>query len=210
MGSLTLAQCRPVAAEPPKLTILGGTAEVAVRHDTTAEDQRLMVDPNAPYQPGHGYPVGYPPPQHGYGLPPLASWGLRFSAGVVDLLLFSAGWVFLLGLPIAALAVLTDQPNPGYITGYTVGRLYWLGAPLFWLVFGFFDGRGGTPGKRIFGLRVLRENDAQPITVGLGIGRKCLWALNSLCCLGFLWPLWDGRNQTLADKVVNTVVVRYG
>ena len=26
--------------------------------------------------------------------------------------------------------------------------------------------------------------------------------------LAYLWPLWDKRNQTLDDKMVNTIVVR--
>jgi hypothetical protein len=26
--------------------------------------------------------------------------------------------------------------------------------------------------------------------------------------LGYLWPLWDARRQTFADKVVRSVVVR--
>jgi hypothetical protein len=30
-----------------------------------------------------------------------------------------------------------------------------------------------------------------------------IWAL-----LDYLWPLWDGRNQTLHDKVANSIVVR--
>jgi len=28
------------------------------------------------------------------------------------------------------------------------------------------------------------------------------------CYLGYLWPLWDSKRQTFADKIVGTVVVR--
>ena len=28
-----------------------------------------------------------------------------------------------------------------------------------------------------------------------------------VCYLGWLWPLWDRRNQTFADKIMNTVVI---
>jgi hypothetical protein len=26
--------------------------------------------------------------------------------------------------------------------------------------------------------------------------------------IGYLWPLWDGKRQTFADKIVGTVVIR--
>ena len=28
-----------------------------------------------------------------------------------------------------------------------------------------------------------------------------------ICYLGWLWPLWDSRNQTIADKIMGTVVI---
>ena len=32
--------------------------------------------------------------------------------------------------------------------------------------------------------------------------------LDSLpCYLGYLWPLWDAKRQTFADKIMSTVVV---
>jgi hypothetical protein len=44
---------------------------------------------------------------------------------------------------------------------------------------------------------------------GMGIGRHLLHILDALpCYLGFLWPLWDGKRQTFADKIVKSVVVR--
>jgi hypothetical protein len=27
------------------------------------------------------------------------------------------------------------------------------------------------------------------------------------CYIGFLWPIWDSKRQTFADKIMNTVVV---
>ena len=38
--------------------------------------------------------------------------------------------------------------------------------------------------------------------------RQLAHVVDSLVCyLGWLWPLWDGRNQTLGDKIVGTVVI---
>jgi uncharacterized RDD family membrane protein YckC len=28
-----------------------------------------------------------------------------------------------------------------------------------------------------------------------------------ICYIGFLWPLWDTKRQTLADKIMQTVVI---
>ena len=53
--------------------------------------------------------------------------------------------------------------------------------------------------------------DGQPVGFGLAIGRQFLHILDSLpFYIGYLWPLWDERRQTFADKVADTVVVQAG
>ena len=43
---------------------------------------------------------------------------------------------------------------------------------------------------------------------GAGIGRFFLHIIDALpCYLGFLWPLWDAKRQTFADKVMGTLVI---
>ena len=43
---------------------------------------------------------------------------------------------------------------------------------------------------------------------GLCFVRQLAHIVDSLVCyLGWLWPLWDSRRQTLADKIMATVVV---
>jgi uncharacterized RDD family membrane protein YckC len=37
-----------------------------------------------------------------------------------------------------------------------------------------------------------------------------LWILPFGLLLSYLWPLWDSRNQTLHDKMANTIVVKSG
>lgn len=65
-------------------------------------------------------------------------------------------------------------------------------------------------GDRVVGQRLVREPSGQP----MGSGWSVFWRgvahfLDALpCYLGFLWPLWDSKKQTFADKVVGTVVVR--
>jgi uncharacterized RDD family membrane protein YckC len=79
-----------------------------------------------------------------------------------------------------------------------------------WAVLGVMVGSSGqTPGKRMNGVKVLRERDGQVIGVGTGIARQYAHIIDSLACLlGWLWPLWDRKRQTFADKIVSTVAIK--
>jgi uncharacterized RDD family membrane protein YckC len=64
-------------------------------------------------------------------------------------------------------------------------------------------------GHRAAGVRIVNANDGSPIGAGKAFGRYLLHYLDSaVCYLGFLWPLWDSKKQTWADKIVGTVSVR--
>jgi uncharacterized RDD family membrane protein YckC len=68
---------------------------------------------------------------------------------------------------------------------------------------------GQTIGKQVVGIRLIREQDGQPVGPGMAFIRGIAHILDSIPCdIGFLWPLWDAKNQTFADKVCNTVVVK--
>lgn len=64
-------------------------------------------------------------------------------------------------------------------------------------------------GDRVVGQRLVREATNQPMGSGWSVfGRQIAHILDALpCYLGFLWPLWDAKKQTFADKVLSTVVV---
>ena len=67
---------------------------------------------------------------------------------------------------------------------------------------------GQTVGKKQMGIRLLREQDGQVVGPGLSIGRAFVPIVDSLpCYIGWLFPLWDAKRQTLADKILHTVVV---
>jgi RDD family len=69
-------------------------------------------------------------------------------------------------------------------------------------------GRGQTPGKRLFGVRVIRL-DARPIGWWLAFERfGSYFASLSTGLLGFAQIFWDRNRQALHDKAVETVVVR--
>ncbi|MFI0898807.1 RDD family protein [Streptomyces sp. NPDC020983] len=190
------------------------------------------VPPQVPYgQPaGYGYqqPYGYPQPGGvPAGMPPLASWGARLGALLLDFLivnlvpvgLFLGGYLpFSIKVQDAyqkckdhgiARKNCPNVPDPTgtNVTLMVVGGILMLAALVF---LSYREGRTGqTPGRKIVGIRLLREYDGSTTGFGRAFGRRWLHALDSIpCALGYLWPLWDAKNQTWADKMVGTVVVR--
>ncbi|MFG2558250.1 RDD family protein [Streptomyces sp. NPDC048496] len=181
-------------------------------------------DPNNPYgqQPGYGYPqqapqgvpqqgYGYPqqpgqpygegyPQQPGYGAGPvLAHWGLRFAALLIDGLILCVPYILVgIGAGIGG--------TGGGILG-VIGFIAMIGLAI-WLL--YQEGTTGqTVGKKALGIRLLRESDGQPIGFGMAFVRRLAHFLDSFACyLGWLWPLWDAKKQTFADKVCSTLVVK--
>ena len=145
--------------------------------------------PQAPYgQAPYGQP-GYGTPQ----LPPssYANWGQRVVSFLIDTV---PG--FLLG----AIFVAAKVPAIGimfYIAGFA------------WALYNAYQAgaTGQSIGKKAMGIRLMRESDGQPIGGGLGIGRYFLHILDGLpCYLVYLWPIWDSKRQTGADKILHSVV----
>lgn len=133
---------------------------------------------------------------------PLASWGQRVGAYLLNGLFVLAFFVVV----VIASAILGAIADPlGALVGI-VGNLVGiaLGLYFYWL-----DGAAGaSPGKRVLGLRTVKTETGQPIGGGMGIVRAIAHIVDQLpCYLGFLWPLWDDKRQTFADKLVGTVVL---
>ncbi|MGI9123797.1 MAG: RDD family protein, partial [Mycobacterium sp.] len=53
--------------------------------------------------------------------------------------------------------------------------------------------------------RVVGESTGQPIGFGASVLRQLAHILDSFCSIGYLWPLWDAKRQTFADKIMHTV-----
>jgi uncharacterized RDD family membrane protein YckC len=139
-----------------------------------------------------------PPPQFGqpgatpqWTGPPLASWGQRAGAALIDYLV------------------------PGIVIGiiFQISRPLGLILDLGFLVFVIWNliqqgNTGQTVGKKQMGIKLLREQDGQVVGPGLSIGRAFVHIVDSLpCYIGWLFPLWDPKRQTLADKILHTVVI---
>lgn len=134
---------------------------------------------------------------------PLAEWGDRVVATLIDaLFLLVVGAI--VSLAAGVISVISD----------TLGALIWAlsstAASFYWLYLGYLEGiRGQSPAKAIRGLKVVRASDGQLLGGGMGVVRKIAHFVDSIICfIGYLFPLWDPMKQTIADKLVETVVIK--
>ena len=81
--------------------------------------------------------------------------------------------------------------------------VYLIYMPWFW-------GHGGqTPGLKIMHLRVVREQDGGPLSMGTAFVRLVgYWISGAVFYLGFIWILFDARRQGWLDKIAGTVVIQ--
>jgi len=171
----------------------------------------------APSAPGSSYPPppppgggSYPPPPPsagGYAPPPpgpairalpteaYTPWFTRVVAFVIDI------------IPYAVNQYCATRPS-------MIGQLaQWLThliglAYLLWN-YGYRQGTTGSSlGKSVMKVKVVSEVTGQPIGFGLSIVRQLAHFVDAIICyIGFLFPLWDAKRQTLADKIMTTVVL---
>ena len=76
--------------------------------------------------------------------------------------------------------------------------------------FGYRQGRtGSSVGKSALQLRVVDAASGEPIGFLRSVIRQFAHVADTLSLgLGYLWPLWDSKRQTFADKLASTVCVR--
>jgi uncharacterized RDD family membrane protein YckC len=166
--------------------------------------------PPAPY--GAGPPAGYAQPYAGetagyFMGRTLANWPQRVLAYLIDGLIA--------GIPLFLAGFLYD-PAPGETPSGASSLVVFLLYVVFLAVYIYnrciLQGRTGQSwGKQVLNIRLLRMQDGQPVGGGMAFLRDLCHILDGLPCIllpiGFLWPIWDARRQTFADKIINTVVV---
>jgi uncharacterized RDD family membrane protein YckC len=143
--------------------------------------------------------------------PGYAPWSMRVLAVLLD--------TAVVALPLAVGQVVVVLAGGDFLSGRVGGvsgpalAVYWAGA-LATVGLGIWDvvvrqGRTGqTWGKSWLRLRVVRGSDGSVIGPAMTAIRALAHVLDAIpCFLGFLWPLWDHRRQTFADKIVGTVVI---
>ena len=136
----------------------------------------------------------------------LAQWPQRALGGLIDFIALAIpGWIlYAIGGPkVDSTTGVTTGPN----VFYYLGVLYFLALSIYnrWY-------RGGTTGQTIgrgvAGVKLVKESTGQPIGMGMAFVRDIAHIVDSIICyVGWLFPLWDSKRQTLADKIVSTVVV---
>lgn len=182
-----------------------------------------------PPPPGPESPAAYggPVPPGGWQQPipqdqawvgqPLASWGSRAAALLIDWLILL---VPVIVLTIIVVAVATGSDTGALVTGILGGLAYLVVLFIYAPTLMARDGRhnGQTWGKQMIGIRVVRDN-GQRVGFGLAALREIvvkgllLSVVSSIIplipwLLDYLWPLWDDENRALHDMVVSTHVVR--
>jgi len=173
-----------------------------------------------PPPPGYGYQQQPPPP--GYGYQPqaaqgaYANWGYRVASSLIDGIIASVPVLVTYIVAIAIAAASQSGSSSGTVNPLTgvgaflvvVGYVITLGL-LIWNVFLRQGRTGQSLGKQALGTRLVSLQTGQPIGAGMAFVRYICHFLDGLpCYIGYLWPLWDEKRQTFADKIVGTVVVR--
>jgi uncharacterized RDD family membrane protein YckC len=148
---------------------------------------------------------------------PYSLWGRRAAAWVVDFAphllaaaVFGFGYArWLLGLFSQATTEADVTLAGDGLNTMVLGASLWLAAIAIqaysrWVL----GGRTGQSwGKRCVGIAVVSEQTGRPVGVANALVRDLVHLLDALCGVGYLWPLWDDRRQTLGDKLMRTVVV---
>lgn len=176
--------------------------------------------------PGYGAPPGYAPPGYppqGYaGAPAGVTFGgfwIRVGAYIID--------GFVIGIPVAiVLGIVFAMAMPGLMAGgqpqseeaiagavgifFVVYLLIFVGV---WLYEAMMTASpaGGTIGKRVVGVRVVRGSDGSQLTFGRATGRffaKVFITGIIPFGIGYMMAGFTDRKRALHDMIADTVVIK--
>jgi uncharacterized RDD family membrane protein YckC len=75
----------------------------------------------------------------------------------------------------------------------------------------YLGGQGQSFGKKALNLVLVAEATGRPVGTGKAFLRDVCHILDSIPCdIGWLFPIWDAKRQTFADKLMTTVVLVKG
>ncbi len=124
-----------------------------------------------------------------------ASWGTRAGAYLID------------SIPSAVLygiAVILAS------TSTTLTLIVELAAIAVWGYNRWFQqgSTGQSWGKKVLNIRLVSEETGAPLGTLMAFVRDLAHFIDIVICgIGFLFPLWDAKKQTIADKLIKTAVV---
>lgn len=137
----------------------------------------------------------------------IAGIGSRFLAVAIDAAIqICAG--LLVGIGLLALRFLAPSLAPAWMLAALI-------ASAFLLIYGYFllfeiFWRGQTPGKRLIGIRVIKET-GRPLAVAETIARNLLRILDQLpgfYAVGLVSAILNKQNKRLGDFVAGSIVIR--
>jgi uncharacterized RDD family membrane protein YckC len=155
---------------------------------------------------------------------PVAGWWSRVAARLIDefaqllaMLPYFIGLLMLVDAQggFSQVASGTVDPNRpvDHVTLYIGLGLMGLGGILS-LVFWIWNrviqqGRTGqSVGKMAMKIVLVSSRTGNPVGAGTAFIREIAHVVDGIFYVGYLWPLWDRRKQTLGDKLVGTVVAK--
>lgn len=113
---------------------------------------------------------------------------------------------------VAPVVVLNLLLAIGALTGGTTWRVMLVAGGYLWLLgfclwnSGYLQGTTGQSlGRRVASTKLVGIGTGEPVGPSRAVVRQICHLLE--LGIGFLRPLWDGKHQTVADKIVGTVVV---
>ncbi len=183
----------PVAWQPPAAPAVPPAAAPA---QPSWGDNPYAAPPMPPAP--SAAPMGFPtlPPAAGVGS--LAPWSQRAVGYLVDALIAAPGSLLL--------NLYSPLGNRGGGLLYFIGFIYTVAVALWnrWMK----GGQGQTIGRKVAGVTVLKESTGQPLGTAGAFVRDVAHLVDSVLCLvGWFFPLWDAKRQTIADKITGSVAV---
>ena len=124
----------------------------------------------------------------------LAGLGARFVASIID----GIALALLVTLLIAVLSM----------AGLTFVQFIGLALPVVYHWYFWTRRDGQTPGKSMVGIRVVKADGSELSDIDAFIRAIGYHVSAFLGCLGYIWAIFDGNNQTWHDKMAGTYVVR--
>jgi len=121
-----------------------------------------------------------------------AGFWIRFLAALLNFLILDVPALILLGLIVWSGAVEAAQYLPGIAA---------------MILFIYTEGRGGSPGKRIVGIRLQDENGDDIGTIGALFRQLGKILSTAGLCIGYIWIGFDEKKQGWHDKLAKTYVV---
>jgi len=124
------------------------------------------------------------------------------------MIIFYAGYFYWL----IQFSLTASTTTPDFTTGLTpmlVGLAIMLLA-LGWTLWNRWITAGRTGqsiGKRAMHCRLISETTNAPIGAMNAFLRDLVHIVDGAAYVGYLWPLWDDKRQTFADKIMRTIVV---